>query len=79
MSTDAKALEALDTIEREIGATERSLAGIDVSKLCEQYKNIKPMLQLALNLVDKIPIYGSKIASAIRFLMTLADAACPVK
>lgn len=79
MTTDAKALEALDDIEREIGTTERGFESIDLGKLCEKYKNIKPMLQLALNLVDKIPVYGSKVAGAIRFLMTMADAACPVK
>ena len=38
MTTDAKALEALDAIEREIGTTERGLESIDLGKLCEKYK-----------------------------------------
>lgn len=75
-SNDTKALEA---IEHEIGATVRGQESIDLGKMCQKYQTIKPMLLIALNLVDNIPAYGLKIASGIRFLMGMADMACPTK
>jgi hypothetical protein len=44
---------------------------------CDTYNKYRSILQLALPLVAKIPVFGSKIHDALQFLMTLADAVCP--
>jgi hypothetical protein len=78
---DEEALRALDQIEEEIGPErmERGVAReLNLDELCEKYQKIKPWLSRALGLIEKIPVYGSKIALAIRFLMGIADVACPV-
>ncbi len=73
MTTDAQALEAFDSIERELDATPKALN----VNLCEQYQRIKKLIDLVLPLIERIPVYGSKIALVVRFLMKLADVACP--
>jgi len=76
-TSDSKALAALDAIETAIGSHERGLENFDLGAVCQKYQTIKPLLLTALTLIDKIPLYGSKIATAIRFLMGMADMACP--
>lgn len=74
MSTDAQALEALTAIERELATTQEKLN----VNLCEQYKKVKSLLDVILPFIERIPVYGPKIGVAVRFLMKLADLACPV-
>ena len=45
---------------------------------CKDYQTYRPILQAALPLIQKIPIIGSKIATALSFLMALADGVCNV-
>ena len=80
MTTESDALKALVAIEKRLATSSktRSAKGADLGAICKQYKAVKPLLQVALPLVEKIPVYGPKIAAAIRFLMSIADAACPV-
>ena len=77
MTTDTEAFKALTSLEAKL-TTKRVTRDTDQGAICKQYKSIKPLLQAALPLIEKIPLYGSKIATAIRFLMTIADVACPV-
>lgn len=74
-TTHAEALKALDKIEKILAAP--SARGFAATDLCSTYAKIKPLLQTALTLVKLIPIYGSKIAAAIEFLMSIADKFCP--
>lgn len=63
-------LRALDKIEKTVAGQK---AGTDV---CATYAKIKPLLEAALPLIAAIPVYGPKIAAAIKFLMALADKVC---
>ena len=79
MATEKDMLKALDKIDSVLAASRtRSKALPSAKSLCDQYKKIRTYLELVLPFIEKIPVYGSKIATAIRFLMTLADAACPI-
>lgn len=80
MYTEENALKALTSIEKKLATVSqsRSAKGPDLGSICKQYKTIKPLLETALPLVEKIPVYGAKIAAAIRFLMKIADVACPI-
>jgi hypothetical protein len=77
MPTEQEALEALNQIESTLQEQEAVRGIPDLGQLCEQYRNIKPLVEKALWLVEIIPIYGSKVAMAIRFLTKVADLACP--
>ena len=68
----AEALKALDKIETILTGP-KALAAED---LCKTYAKIKPLLETALTLIGLIPVYGAKIAVAIKFLMSLADKMC---
>lgn len=74
-----EALRALEQIDSEIGGMGGGAAAdaLDRNQLCEQYRRIKPLLETAIRLVQAIPVYGPRIAAAIRFLMTIADQVCP--
>lgn len=80
MSTEADALKALASIEKKLATSvqKKGAKGLDLGAICKQYKAIKPLLETALPLIEKIPVYGAKIAAAIRFLMKIADVACPI-
>lgn len=65
-----------DTGSAEAGAS--AAAAVSISDLCKKYNQIKGTLELALKAVEKIPFIGKKAAKAIRFLMSVADFACPV-
>jgi hypothetical protein len=78
MATDAQALEAFDALERELTPREKGLESIDLKGLCDKYKSAKKYLEIVLPFIERIPVYGSKIGIAIRFLMKMADMACPV-
>jgi hypothetical protein len=45
---------------------------------CTTYQTYRPILQAALPLIQRIPVFGSKIFSALSFLMALADGVCNV-
>ena len=79
-SDEKAALQALDRIEKAVAKHEASApvtAAVDLKQICKVYQQIKPWLETALKLVEKIPVYGKKVAAAIRILMKIADAVCP--
>jgi len=79
MATEKEMLDALDKIDAVIAKPGmKPLAAPSAKSLCDEYKKIRAWLEIVLPFIEKIPVYGSKIAGAIRFLMTLADTACPV-
>ena len=78
MPTEQEGLEALTQIESALQEQEMVRGLPDLGQLCEQYRTVKPLVEKALGLIGIIPIYGSKISTAIRFLMKVADLACPV-
>lgn len=45
---------------------------------CKTYQTYRPVLQMALPLIEKIPYLGSKIGAALSFLMALADGVCNI-
>lgn len=81
MATDRQALAALDDIDRilrerigrPLAAEGRSLSEAELSA---EYWEVRLRLDTALTLIDKIPIYGKRIATAVRFLMQVCDRAC---
>ena len=78
MPTEQEGLEALNQIESTLQEQEAVRGIPDLGQLCEQYRSIKPLVEKALGLIELIPIYGSKVSMAIRFLTKVADLACPV-
>lgn len=86
MNDEQKQLDALNTLDAELSAYGPAdgfatltfeAARLDVSDLCEQYRRYRRYLELALGLIERIPVYGPKVAKAIRFLMAIADNCCP--
>jgi hypothetical protein len=79
--SETKALNALskasDIVSRP-GAKGRRAGKADLGDLCKKYQSARPMLQLALPLIERIPVFGKKVSDAVRFLMGIADVACPV-
>jgi hypothetical protein len=81
MPTDRQALAALDDLDRilrerigrPLAAGGRSL---DERELSAEYWQIRLRLDTALTLIDKIPVYGRRIATAVRFLMQICDRHC---
>jgi hypothetical protein len=73
---EKEALEALANIESVVTAPKAE--AVNVVELCKQYTQIKPWLETALGLIEKIPVYGKKIAAAVRFLIQIVDFACPI-
>ena len=78
MAADKEMLTALDKIEKALERKEKALARApNLTDLCKQYQKVKPLLTTILPFIEKIPVYGGKIANAIRFLMAIAEVACP--
>lgn len=72
--TNEEFLSALDSIDKEVaGVGPQSLGG----DLCATYKRIRKFLEDILPLIKLIPVWGDKLATAIKFLMSLADTVCP--
>jgi len=67
----AAVLSERDTVR--LGVTEAP----EATDLCQTYQTIKGFLPPLLKFIRKIPIFGEKIATAIEFLMKLADTVCP--
>jgi hypothetical protein len=73
---DDKMLLLLNDIQRQIIQTKTTR---DLGELCKKYKKIRPKIIAILPFIEKIPIYGKKIADLIRMLIKLADEACSKK
>jgi hypothetical protein len=78
MATEQEGLEALNQIDSLLQEQEEAVRGIpNLAQVCEQYRDIRPLVDKSLWLIELIPVYGSKIAGTIRFLTKVADLACP--
>ena len=78
MTEDKELIEALSKVEQTVGHTRTTRGALpDFKTVCENYRSVRPMLEKALPLIEKVPLYGGKIATAIRFLMAVANVACP--
>jgi hypothetical protein len=77
MATEQEGLEALNQIESALQEQEAVRGIPDLGQVCEQYRNVRPLVEKSLWLIEIIPVYGSKIAGTIRFLTKVADLACP--
>jgi hypothetical protein len=77
MATEQEGLEALNQIESVLQEQEAVRGKPDLAQVCEQYRNVRPLVDKSLWLIDLIPVYGSKVATTIRFLTKVADLACP--
>jgi hypothetical protein len=79
MATEQEGLEALNQIESILQPQERgAVRGIpNLTQVCEQYRDVRPLVEKSLWLIELIPVYGGKIAGTIRFLTKVADLACP--
>ena len=82
LKLNSEETKALDRIEAELkgfSPRAKTIAGAeDVGDLCAKYQSIRAYLLILIKIVKKIPVYGAKIAAALEFLMSLADAVCPV-
>ncbi|MBC7792789.1 MAG: hypothetical protein H7Z43_03700 [Clostridia bacterium] len=81
MPTDKQALAALDDIDRILGQRiARPLAAevrsMNQAELSAEYWQVRMRLDTSLTLIDKIPVYGKRIATAVRFLMQICDRHC---
>jgi hypothetical protein len=77
MATEQEGLEALNQIESVLQEQETVRGIPDLAQVCEQYRNVRPLVDKSLWLIELIPVYGSKVATTIRFLTKVADLACP--
>jgi hypothetical protein len=77
MATEQEGLEALNQIDSVLQEQETVRSIPNLAQVCEQYRNVRPLVERSLWLIEVIPIYGSKIAGTIRFLTKVADLACP--
>jgi hypothetical protein len=76
--TDQAFTQALDEIDRHLSrSAPQGLDALDGSQLCQTYRQVRGFLETILPFIEKIPVYGKKVAGAIRFLMSLADTVCP--
>ncbi len=87
MTIDKPALDALEEIQTILDrrfspgeGIEQAFTPIDSSTrrrmLCADYELIRPKLDIALIQLDKLPAFGRHTATAIRFLMYIADDHC---
>lgn len=80
MAIENEFSDALDQIDAIVSAP--SIEGADAAvvsgqSLCERYQKIRQFLLVILPVIDKVPVWGKKVSNAIRFLMNIADSACP--
>ncbi|MBO3273650.1 hypothetical protein [Pseudomonas schmalbachii] len=77
MAKDYEELEELDEIHKYLNSDSKQIEKADLKDLCKKYEeNVKPRLEKWLPKLEKIPVYGEKIADVIRFLMMIAGAGC---
>jgi hypothetical protein len=77
MATEQEGLEALNQIESVLQEQETVRGIPSLDQMCAQYRDVRPLVDKSLWLIELIPVYGSKIAGTIRFLTKVADLACP--
>jgi hypothetical protein len=77
MATQQEGLEALNQIDSMLQEQETVRGIPNLTEMCAQYQNIRPLVEKSLWAIELVPVYGSKIAGAIRFLTKVADLACP--
>lgn len=75
MPDEKNSLEALDRVDEML--KQAKVESKSIPDLCNQYRALKPLLEGALFAIGLIPGIGPKIVAAIKFLMQIADAACP--
>jgi hypothetical protein len=77
MATEQEGLEVSQS-DRGVLQEQETVRGIpNLAQMCEQYSNVRPLVDKSLWLIELIPSMGSKIAGTIRFLTKVADLACP--
>jgi hypothetical protein len=77
MATEQEGFEALNQIESVLQEQEAVRGIPNLAQVCEQYRNVRPLVDKSLGLIDLIPVSGSKIGGTIRFLTKVAYLACP--
>jgi hypothetical protein len=75
-ASEQEEIAALDRIERELGGVQAE--GVDLKQLCKQYNSLKGTLQTVVGIINKVPVIGSKLATAVKFVMQVADVACVI-
>jgi hypothetical protein len=75
MTIDQKALKEFESLAK---ALPEDIEAKSPKELCTIYNTVKPVLERALPLIELIPVYGRTVAQGIRFLMGIADSACPI-
>ena len=74
---EAAALDQIESILQK-GQTTASAEALSTSELCDKYHSLRGALLILVKVLKKIPGIGAKAAAALEFLMSLADAVCPV-
>lgn len=75
MSIDEKTLKSIRELDM---ALPDNAARLNQDELCEIYKKFKPVLDVVIKWIEKIPGYGQTVAKWIRLLETLANMACNI-
>ncbi len=80
---EQQALDALNRFDENLGGAaglqmDRSAAAAEglVDDACAFYRQNRHYLEGALWLVERVPVYGAKIARALRLVMQIADRYC---
>ncbi|MGK2286166.1 hypothetical protein [Pedomonas sp. V897] len=74
MSNDKQFLDAINQIDAVLGE-DKDFAGVE--DLCKLFNQIKGVIETILPFIDKIPVYGSTMAKALRLLLQLGSLVCP--
>lgn len=70
-------LNSIREIERSISG-DSEISSMDTKNLCEVFNRIKAPLETVLPYIEKIPGFGSTVASAVRILIAIASSACKI-
>jgi len=73
---EAVALDQIDSVLQK--STAADATALNTKELCDKYHSIRAALLILVNILKKIPGVGAKAAAALEFLMSLADAVCPL-
>ena len=68
--------QAFKALGKALGTKGPAVAALSLKDLCKLYDKIKGPLQLVLPWIEKVPLWGKRVADAIRILMRLAETAC---
>lgn len=74
---DREFLAALDRLD-EMEHPSRALAAVAISPsdICRTYQQLKPIIDTVLRYLERIPVFGKKVADLIRRLEALLDMVC---